>query len=173
MHRTLPLRLSALALLALAACSQADAPPAPAAAAPAPLPAASAPSNGFNDAIAWRELDDGLELASREHRPVMLVVHASWCPRCKDLKPKFQDAELTQLAQRFVMVNVDQDKVPQAEQYAPDGTYIPRVLFLSPETGEVDASLLNAARQKFRYFYMPNDDLVGMMKKALDRHGRT
>ena len=121
----------------------------------------------------WRTLDDGLRAMKDHGRPMMLVVHASWCPRCKELKPAFDSPEIAELSKRFAMVNVDQDEVPAAEQYAPDGTYIPRVLFFDPSTGNVDPELLNAGRQKFKYFYTPADDLAAAMRGALARHERS
>ena len=103
--------------------------------------------------------------------PLMLVVHASWCGSCKRLKPKFQDARLAEVSNNFVMVNSDQDLVPAVHQYVPDGSYVPRVLFFNPQTGEPDPDLLNPDRSRNLYYYGPNDDLVAIMEKALERHG--
>ena len=149
-----------------------DAPATP----PPTLPAdqtATAPAQGWGDHIAWRHLEEGLAEARASHRPLMLVVHASWCNQCKKLKPAFQDRELSELTRHFVMVNADQDEVPTAMQYAPDGAYLPRIVFVAPETGEVDTSLVNTRRAQQRYFYTPRDDLVGTMRKALAAHGAT
>lgn len=133
---------------------------------------ATAPANGWGDGdIAWRPLDDGLSEAAKTGMPVMLVVHTSWCHRCKSLKPRFAESELEELSDRFVMINVDQDEHPEVEQYGPDGNYIPRVVFLDSE-GQVDATLKNPIRNRTHYFYMPQDDLIGTMRQALDRHGK-
>ncbi|MBL4684883.1 MAG: thioredoxin family protein [Nannocystaceae bacterium] len=134
---------------------------------------ATAPALGWGEHIAWRHLGEGLAEAKSSGRPVMLVVHASWCGQCKRLKPVFQDKELSELTRHFVMVNADQDEVPQTRQYAPDGAYLPRVVFLAPETGEVDPSLSNPRRGKDRHYYGPTDDLVGTMRKALAIHGKS
>ncbi len=134
-----------------------------------PARKASAPAHGYGDKIAWRGLDEGLAEAKTLGRPLMLLVHASWCGRCRELKPRFSDPALVQASERFVMVNLDQDDAPQALRYGPDGQYVPRVLFLDAQ-GQVDATLSNAARSKYKYFYMPQDDLVGVMQQALDHH---
>jgi protein-disulfide reductase (glutathione) len=134
---------------------------------------ATAPANGFGDAIAWRSLEEGLSEAASDHRPLMLVVHASWCPKCKELKPAFGDRELVELSERFVMVNVDQDAVPKSLEFAPDGSYVPRVLFVDPASGQADVELRNDRRTRTVYYYGPSDDLVGTMKKALSRHDQT
>ena len=134
---------------------------------------ATADSHGYGEGkIAWRELDEGMAESAKDGKPLMLLVHASWCSRCKALKPEFNgNTELAELSNRFIMVNADQDQVPAVLGYAPDGTYIPRILFISPVTGEVDEALRNPRRDKYRYFYTPTDDLVGMMKKALEQYG--
>ena len=136
-----------------------------------PTPA-QAPSNGFGDAdIAWHELEHGFAEAARLHMPIMLVVHTSWCSRCKALKSKFSDRDVEHLAAGFVMINVDQDTEPTVEAHGPDGNYIPRILFFD-SSGKIDESLVNESRDRTRYFYMPNDDLAATMRKALDRHGK-
>jgi protein-disulfide reductase (glutathione) len=136
-----------------------------------PKRTATIPAAGWNDAIAWRGLDEGLREAKQSSMPLMLVVHTEWCNNCQKLKPTFARERLAQLSEQFVMVHVDQDTQPQAMLYSPDGDYIPRVLFLDPD-GNIDSQLQNPNRRdRFRYFYTPEDDLVARMREALDRHG--
>jgi thiol:disulfide interchange protein len=135
-------------------------------------PSPAVASNGFGDAdITWHELEHGFAEAARLHLPIMLVVHTSWCSRCKALKSKFSDRDVEDLATGFVMINVDQDAEPKVEDHGPDGNYIPRILFFD-SSGKIDESLVNESRDRTRYFYMPNDDLAGTMRKALDLHGK-
>lgn len=140
---------------------------------PAPAAAerrqATAPAHGYGDQIAWRGLDEGLAEAAKLGRPLMLVVHASWCPRCRELKQRFFDPTLAETSDRFVMVNLDQDQSPEALRHGPDGQYIPRILFFDPQ-GRLDPELQNPRGGKYKYFYTPQDDLVAMMQQALDRH---
>jgi protein-disulfide reductase (glutathione) len=132
---------------------------------------ATIPAAGWNDAIAWRGLDEGLREAKQSGMPLMLVVHTDWCGNCQKLKPTFKDRRLAQLSEQFVMVHVDQDAQPEVALYSPDGQYIPRVLFLDPD-GNIDPQLQNPNRSdRFRYFYTPQDDLVASMREALERHG--
>lgn len=133
---------------------------------------ATVPAAGWNDAIAWRGLDEGLREAKQAGMPVMLVVHTEWCGNCQKLKPVFNnDAQLAALSEQFVMVHLDQDQHPEAALYGPDGQYIPRVMFLDAD-GNVDQQLQNPNRPtRYRYFYTPQEDLVATMREALDRHG--
>ena len=166
-----PVKLARLApALACAAVLRCSAPePTPEATPAPPVQRATAPHHGYGPAIAWRGFDVGFKDAAALGRPVMLLVHAAWCSRCKALRPIFSDPALVELSREFVMINVDQDLEPQVLRHGPDGTYIPRVLFFSP-AGELYTDVLNPTRQRYKYFYMPTDDLVGAMRRAL-AHG--
>jgi protein-disulfide reductase (glutathione) len=132
---------------------------------------ATIPADGWNDDIAWRGLDEGLTEAKQSGMPIMMVVHTAWCGNCRKLKPSFADEQLERLSERFVMVHVDQDEHPEATLYGPDGSYIPRVMFLDAD-GNIDQRLQNPNRPgRFRYFYTPQEDLVATMREALERHG--
>lgn len=172
----------AITLLAASACGDTGKPRSGQQSASVPTPAAAsaagsgerrqatAPAHGYGDQIAWRGLDEGLAEAAKLGRPLMLVVHASWCPRCRELKQRFFDPTLAETSDRFVMVNLDQDQSPEALRHGPDGQYIPRILFFDPQ-GRLDPELQNPSRGgKYKYFYTPQDDLVAMMQQALDRH---
>jgi protein-disulfide reductase (glutathione) len=137
-----------------------------------PKRTATIPADGWNERIAWRGLDEGLQEAKQTGMPVMMVVHTSWCSNCQKLKSSFNsDPSLERISEQFVMVHVDQDQHPEVTLYGPDGQYIPRVMFLD-EDGNVDQRLQNPNRpQRFRYFYTPQEDLVATMRQALDRHG--
>lgn len=177
--RTAALALALTSSLALPGCNgdpaAANAGPAAATAAsapatPAPAPRkATAPDHGYGDKIAWRGLDEGLKEAAETGRPLMLVVHAAWCPRCRELKQRFFDPTLAETSERFIMVNVDQDQTPEALRHGPDGQYIPRILFFDPQ-GRLDPALSNPTRSKYKYFYTMHDDLVGMMQQVLERY---
>lgn len=148
--------------LVVGACGGTQAPPAPA--------VASAPANGWGDDIAWRPLAEGLEEARQRNVPLMVVIHTSWCSKCSALKRStFRDPQLAALSEGFVMVNLDQDHEPRARELAPDGEYIPRVVFLAPD-GRLDEELGNPRPSRYRYFYLPQDDLMGTMRRALERH---
>jgi protein-disulfide reductase (glutathione) len=177
--RTAALALAFTSSLVLLACNGDPAganagSPAATAATPAATTAATprkatAPDHGYGDKIAWRGLDEGFKEAAETGRPLMMVVHAAWCPRCRELKQRFFEPALAETSERFIMVNLDQDQTPEALRHGPDGQYIPRILFFDPQ-GRLDPALSNPSRSKYKYFYTMHDDLVGMMQQVLERY---
>ncbi|KAJ8040226.1 Thioredoxin domain-containing protein 12 [Holothuria leucospilota] len=109
---------------------------------------------GFGGNIDWKTLDDGLALAKESNKPLMLIIHKSWCGACKALKPKFASSlAIETMSNEFVMVNVEDDEEPTDRQFTPDGGYIPRILFLSPD-GKVQTELKNKlGNPKYHYYY--------------------
>lgn len=118
--------------------------------------------------IAWRGLDEGLREARRTGRPLCLVVFTQTCPHCRNYSQVFRDPRVVERAKQFVMVKLDQDAADRdAHRFAPDGAYIPRTLFLSPD-GEMQTTI-HAARNKYVHFYDERNpiSLLNGMTKAL------
>lgn len=84
--------------------------------------------NGFGSHYVWAgSLESGLQIANNHKKPVMVIIHKSWCTACKNLKPKFANStEIQNLSKHFVMINLVDDDEPKHNSFAPDGSYIPR-----------------------------------------------
>merc|ERR1719272_823968 len=92
---------------------------------------------GWNDEIEWQTMEAAKEAAATSGKPIMVVIHKTWCGACKSLKPKFAASkEIQKVAEMFEMVNAQDDEEPKGEEFTPDGGYIPRIMFLTPG-GEV------------------------------------
>lgn len=92
--------------------------------------------------INWRTMKSGVKEASATGKTVVLVFHASWCSACKKYREVFKDAAIVDATRNYVMVLVDADKDPTVNSaFSPDGTYVPRTLFISPE-GDVRTDLV-------------------------------
>ncbi len=138
----------------------------------APRPAHA--GGDWNDAgIAWRPYSDGVAEAKKSGKPICLVVFTDWCPHCKNYSAVYHDPKVVEMAKKFVMIRLDQDQNKDlVKDFAPDGQYIPRTLFLSSE-GKLDADL-RAPRELYRYFYdeAKADGSAGVlagMQRALDK----
>lgn len=123
----------------------------------------------WNDAnIRWMGYHEGLEAARKTGKPVCLIFYTTWCPHCTNYSKVFSDPRLVEKSKQFVMIRLDKDKNAElSAKYAPDGEYIPRTYFLSPQ-GELDPSL-TAERPQYKYFYDETkaDGLLAGMERAL------
>lgn len=103
--------------------------------------------------VVWHTYAEGLEIAKREKKPIMLFVHADWCSKCRALRPLFAQPEFKKLAEDLVMVQQNADEEPAwldalDQQY---GTYVPRVFFMKPD-GTVREELKSPS-PRYPYFY--------------------
>lgn len=124
---------------------------------------------GFNDdGINWLRLDEGLQRAKAEDKPVFLLVHATWCPRCREFQKQFFDARVEGFDEQVVFVLIDQDQEEDfASQFAPDGPYIPRSMVLDSDGAFVPE--INSKRDDYRHYLdtMAPDDLLRVLSAAV------
>ncbi len=97
------------------------------------------------DAVGWnhkkipyQKFDKtALEEAKFQRKPILLLIHKTWCATCKQLRTLVEkSAEFEVLSEYFVMAEAEDDEEPTDPKYAPDGSYAPRILFLDGNTGE-------------------------------------
>ena len=133
--------------------------------------APAARAHDWNDsAIGWKGYDEGLAQAKKDKKPICLVFFTEWCPHCKNFSGVFHDDKVVETSKKFVMIKLDKDKNPDvSKKYAPDGEYIPRTYFLSPD-GKL-AEDVHAPRDQYKYFYNEKDpqSVLGGMELALQK----
>ncbi|KXJ18963.1 thioredoxin domain-containing protein 12 [Exaiptasia diaphana] len=127
-------------------------------------------ARGWGDHIDWKTLEEGKLEAQNSRKPMMIVVHKSWCGACKALKPRFStSSEIADLSRKFVMVNLEDEEEPKDQQYHIDGSYIPRIFFLD-SFGVVQKDITNkGGNPSYRYFYSNAESIVTSMKTALEQ----
>lgn len=163
---------------AIVASAALAAPPAPvvsaapksAAAVAVAKPAPSGPHLELPTNVDWQTWEAGLARAKAENKPVMLMVWAHWCPRCRELAPTFGDPEVAALAKQMVMIEQNADERPAwlAEKFdSLYGGYVPRVFVLRPD-GTVRTDI-TSGNPEYPYFYVPHNKaaLIESLKKAL------
>ncbi|XP_072032023.1 thioredoxin domain-containing protein 12-like [Amphiura filiformis] len=132
----------------------------------------SGSGKGFGDHIDWVKLDDAYGIAKESNKPIMLIIHKTWCGACKALKPKFAESkEIERLSKEFVMVNVEDDEEPSDSKFTPDGGYIPRILFLDAD-GNVNNAITNSrGNPKYKYYYPDPTGIIASMKSVVQPAG--
>ncbi|XP_060085660.1 thioredoxin domain-containing protein 12-like [Ylistrum balloti] len=126
-------------------------------------------ARGWGNDIAWVKLDDGLIQAKKENKPVMLIIHKSWCGACKSLKPKFEASQaIKEVSQEFVMVNAEDDEEPGDSKFTPDGGYIPRIFFLDSDGNVLNDHYNKDGNSQYKYYYYSPDHIVKSMKGVLE-----
>jgi len=175
----MPRKLALVLLMAMLGCraERIGAAPAPrgeepAASHPAEQQPAGEPTHmAWGDKITWRSWDAAQASARSEGKSIGVVVYAEWCGRCKELAPVFASPEVASAAAGLAMVRQDQDKPAPwlHEQLGGYGSYVPRVLFLSPD-GKVREDL-TSGHPRYPHFYAPMvmDQLVANMRAASAR----
>ncbi|KAM9308085.1 anterior gradient protein 2-A-like [Gastrophryne carolinensis] len=90
-------------------------------------------SRGWGDDITWvQTYEEGLYNAKKRNKPLMVIHHLEDCQYCLALKKAFaENEEIQKLAQEsFIMLNLMHETTDK--NLAPDGQYVPRVMFVDP-----------------------------------------
>ncbi|XP_043929628.1 anterior gradient protein 2-A-like [Protopterus annectens] len=87
-------------------------------------------SRGWGDDLDWvQTYEEGLAKAKEEQKTLMVIHHLEDCPYSQDLKKAFSShQEIQKLAKKFIMLNLVYP--PTDKNQAPDGYYVPRIIFV-------------------------------------------
>ena len=124
---------------------------------------------GFGSEYAWVSWSEAKSVASQQNKPIMVILHKSWCGACKRLKPLVAGSKaMLELSDKFVMVNSEDDEDPSSDpNFSIDGGYIPRIIFLD-SSGNIRPEFSNKRRSdKYRYFYSSSDEIMISMNDIL------
>lgn len=127
-------------------------------------------ADGWGEEYSWQpSLEAAISAAEVQSKPIMLVIHKSWCGACKNLKASFSvDDEAIDLSQDFVMVNLGDGKAPDDPKFKIDGSYVPRVYFLKPDGTILPDFYNKEGNPKFKFYYHSMDNLVDVMWEVLE-----
>ncbi len=105
--------------------------------------------------IQWRSWDDGLAESRRTGRPMIAVLHATWCRTCRSYRRIFYTFAAVEKAKQVVMVLVDVDQQAEiANKLTPDGRYVPRN-FAIDARGMPRLEIVSS-NPKYKYFLDPS-----------------
>ncbi len=139
-------------------------------------PAASANAPGITPEMAeawnaaeinWRDIKSGIREAATTKKTAIMVFHAPWCTACKQYRAVFKDKDIVEASKDFVMILIDGDADKMANgAFSPDGTYVPRTLFLNPD-GDVLSDLVGKdPKYPHTIDIQKPDELLALMRKA-------
>jgi protein-disulfide reductase (glutathione) len=117
--------------------------------------------------INWRDARSGIYESSKTGRPVIMVFHATWCSVCKRFREVFKDPAVVAATRDFVMILVDADAEKEINgAFSPDGSYVPRTLFLDSDGNVSDKLVGNDPQYPHTIDVDRPDELLALMKKA-------
>jgi protein-disulfide reductase (glutathione) len=118
--------------------------------------------------INWRDARSGIYESSKTGRPVIMVFHATWCSVCKRFRQVFKDPAIVAASRDFVMILVDADKEKEINGafLQPDGSYVPRTLFIDSNGNVSDKLIGSDAQYPHSVDVDKPDELLSLMKKA-------
>ncbi len=119
-------------------------------------------------AITWHSLKTGIPEATRTGKTVVMVFHAPWCTACAKYRSVFKDDRVVAASKDVVMILVDADADKTANgAFAPDGTYVPRTIFMTPD-GEVRTDLTGKSDPQHPHTIDIDkpDELLALIQKA-------
>jgi thiol:disulfide interchange protein len=118
--------------------------------------------------INWRDIRSGIYESSQTGKPVIMVFHATWCSACKKFRAVFFDKGIVEASKDFVMIliDADADKVSNGA-FSPDGTYVPRTIFLDSE-GNIQSQLKGAGDPQYPHSLDVDSpkELLSLMQQA-------
>ncbi|KAK0057647.1 thioredoxin domain-containing protein 12 [Biomphalaria pfeifferi] len=124
---------------------------------------------GWGEKIDWYTLGVALQKAKKEHKHMMIVIHRMTCSACWYQKSWFSKSPaILNLSKNFVMVNMEAGRVPNDEQFSPDGHYVPRILFFNPQ-GRLMPHVKFSYNDLYQYNYPGEGDLIRNMKLVAEK----
>ena len=120
-----------------------------------------ADSHGLGEAYTWTPFSD----AFSGSKPVMLIATKSYCGACKALKPQFAASPaLLEASAAFTMVSVGDEFAESDAKFAPDGGYIPRILFFHADGTPISG--VGGPNSQYKHFYSDPAQIVAAMGQA-------
>ncbi|CAJ1078813.1 anterior gradient 1 [Xyrichtys novacula] len=131
-------------------------------------------ARGWGAGISWaKTYEEGLSKMIKSKKPLMVIHHRTDCPYSQELKKAFTaNKSIQKMAKKdFIMLNLVEETPDK--NMAPDGYYVPRILFVDPSKAVRDDIRGRYSNHLFHYKPSDMDLLEENMKRAkipLKRH---
>lgn len=138
-------------------------------AAPTPAPShANAGDIDWHGSLDWHSYQQGLTLAKQNHQPILLMIYADWCSKCRALVPVFERSDVRELVNKMVAIRQDQDDpAPWLSEIGASDSYVPRIIFL--DSKGTPLRQVTSGHPRYPFFYMADkpEVLLSSLKQAL------
>ncbi|XP_034431082.1 anterior gradient 1 isoform X2 [Hippoglossus hippoglossus] len=124
-------------------------------------------SRGWGRNITWvKDYEEGLLICSHSKKPLMVIHHREDCPYSEALKKAFvAEKSIQKMAKlNFIMLNLVEET--EDLNLAPDGFYVPRILFVDPSMTVRQNLVGNYDNRLYTYEPADMELLAQNMKKA-------
>ncbi|XP_053483319.1 anterior gradient 1 [Ictalurus furcatus] len=124
-------------------------------------------SRGWGDDITWvQTYEEGLTKMKESNKPLMVIHHSEECQYSQALKKAFvENKSIQKMAKEdFIMLNLVHETTDA--NMAPDGYYVPRILFVDPSMTVRNDITSKYTNRKFAYGPEDMDFLEENMVKA-------
>ncbi|XP_046697491.1 anterior gradient 1 [Silurus meridionalis] len=128
-------------------------------------------SRGWGDDITWvQTYEEGLTKMQKSNKPLMVIHHLDDCPYSQALKKAFVEHKSIQKMAKedFIMLNLVHETTDA--NMAPDGYYVPRILFVDPSLTVRSDITGKYTNRKYAYIPEDLDFLEENMLKAKNLH---
>ena len=128
----------------------------------------------WTGSMAWKTWEEGLAVARKENKPILLYVYADWCPHCRETAQNFgKDKELVRLSKQFVLISQDRDRNPAwlRENFCRYVKAIPLFFFLKSD-GAFLPEITNGSEHPYNYSPQDPSALKLNMRKVLESTAR-
>eukprot|EP00929_Paragymnodinium_shiwhaense_P045968 TRINITY_DN23435_c0_g1_i1.p1 TRINITY_DN23435_c0_g1~~TRINITY_DN23435_c0_g1_i1.p1 ORF type:complete len:476 (+),score=117.97 TRINITY_DN23435_c0_g1_i1:109-1536(+) len=118
----------------------------------------------YNEEVDWKDdLTEALELQKVEKKPLMALIYSDHCPVCHNLRdsltPPKGGPAFVKASKNYIMVMTKEP--PNTDDWAPDGRYVPRIMFV--KDGVPDPAVINHVQPRsdgYHYTYTSERALV-------------
>ncbi|KAI9016079.1 hypothetical protein DFJ74DRAFT_679433 [Hyaloraphidium curvatum] len=121
--------------------------------------------NGWGASYDWQPNMEAARAAAVEsNKPIMAVLWSTGCGACKALKPQFAASkDIAEASRNVVMVEVSVDGGQSDDSLAPDGHYVPRIVFMGPSGNLLDVT---SGHPKFKHWWNDPTKIAEGMRSA-------
>ncbi len=136
----------------------------------------SAQARGWGKIFEWAPcvgVHPAKEASLATGKPAMVILHRSACSPCYSLKQTFtKNNELQRLSKNFALINCNSTEEPPGKLYAPDGDYVPRILFFGADGNPHPEIFNRLGKAEYKYYYVDAPSVVeGMLEAAVALRG--